>query len=84
MEAKISFFDVFFRCFFRMRFGIDFGSILGGSKAEKYQFRQKKTRFFTKSAFSKNAVKIIDFGCIFGGQHGEKSLKNDVEKHVIF
>ena len=71
MEAKISFFDVFFRCLFRMRFGIDFKSILGGSKPEKYQFRLKKTRFFTKSAFSKNIVKIIDFRRIFGGQSGE-------------
>ena len=34
-EAKIDFWDVFFRCFFRMRFGIDFGWIFGGSKPEK-------------------------------------------------
>ena len=61
MEAKISFFDVFFRCLFRTRFGIDFKLILGGSKPEKYRFRLRKTRFFTKSAFSKNVVNIVDF-----------------------
>ena len=34
-EAKIDFWDVFFRCFFRLRFGIDFGWIFGGSEPEK-------------------------------------------------
>ena len=56
---------------------------MGGSKPEKYQFRLRKTRFFTKSAFSKNIVKSIDFQRFFGSQNGEKSLKNGVEKHVI-
>ena len=39
---------------------------------------------FTKSAFSKKVRKTVDFGSIFGGQNGEKSIKNDVGKHVFF
>ena len=35
MEAKIDFWEVFFRCFFRVRFGIDFLWNLGGSDVEK-------------------------------------------------
>ena len=34
-EAKIDFWEVFFRCFFRVRFGIDFLWNLGGSDVEK-------------------------------------------------
>ena len=34
-EAKIEFWEVFFRCFFRVRFGIDFLWNLGGSDIEK-------------------------------------------------
>ena len=34
-EAKIDFWEVFFRCFFRVRFGIDFLWFLGGSELEK-------------------------------------------------
>ena len=34
-EAKIDFWEVFFRCFFRVRFGIEFSWFLGGSKPEK-------------------------------------------------
>ena len=32
MEAKIDFWEVFFRCFFRVRVGIDFGLFFGGSE----------------------------------------------------
>ena len=35
MEAKIDFWDVFFRCFFGLRFSIDFGWTFGGSEPEK-------------------------------------------------
>ena len=38
---------------------------------------------FRKSAFGKNDRTIKDFGCIFGGQNNEKSLKHGIEKHVF-
>ena len=39
---------------------------------------------FTKSTFAKKVRKNLDFGIVFGGQNGEKSRKNGVEKRVFF
>ena len=70
-----------------MRFGIDFEWIFGASDLEK----SIKTigfsmvvRIFTKSTFSKKVRKNLDFRIVFGGQNGEKSRKNGVEKRAFF
>ena len=38
---------------------------------------------FTKSTFSENITKKLDFGSILGGQNDEKSIKNRVRKHAF-
>ena len=39
---------------------------------------------FAKSAFSIMVHKIFDLGSIFGGQNGEISMKNRLQKHAVF
>ena len=66
MEAKIDFWEVFFRWFFRMRFGIDFGSFWGGPKPEKYQFFLSKINDFYKIDVFKKVMKKARFWLRFG------------------
>ena len=67
-----------------MRFGIAFLLFFGGSEPQKSCSRLDGSTIFTKSTFSKNIEKKLDFGSIFGGQTVEKSRNNGVEKRVCF
>ena len=74
-EAKIDFWDVFFRCFFRLRFGIDFGWIFGGSEHEKsiktVVCSMVFANFHKIDVFEKNAKK----GVFWNGFWRPKPLK---------
>ena len=78
------FLEVCFPCFFRARFGIEIRWIFGRWGPQKQQFYIVKTRFFTKSRFSENIRKNIDFLPLSGGQSDAKSSNKGVEKHVFF
>ena len=67
-----------------MRFGIAFLLLFGSSEPQKSCSRLDGSTIFTKSTFSKNIEKRLDFGSIFGGQSVEKSRSNGVEKRVCF
>ena len=56
----------------------------GGSEPQKSCSRLDGSTIFTKSTFSKNIEKKLDFGSIFGGQSVETSRNNGVEKRVCF
>ena len=79
-----SIFATFFPTFFRVRFGIAFLLLFGSSEPQKSCSRLDGSTIFTKSTFSKNIEKKLDFGSIFGGQNVEKSRNNDVEKRDCF
>ena len=72
MEAKIDFWEVFFRCFFRMRFGIDFLWNLGGSDIEKsiktIVFPRVFANFHKIDVFEKVAKKRRFWGRFWGSK----------------
>ena len=77
------FLEVFLSCFFQARFGIEIRWIFGRWGPQKQQFYIVKTRLFTKSRFSENIWKNIDFRPLFGGQSDAKSIKKGVENYVF-
>ena len=66
------------------RFFCDFYRFFLSPNLESAAHSQCFATIFTKSTFSKNMRKKLDFGSILGGQNDEKSRKNDVEKHAFF
>ena len=84
MEPQIEFLHVFLRCFFRVRFGIVLECVFGGSEPQKTGFRLRGVLIFTKSAFSKNHSKKLNFGSVWGGQSHQKSMKNRVRNYHFF